>query len=77
MLQAILGAITAFVLAQPAVRQLIEEVAVKAIIDVLSRRAEDPEYEAKSDAVFERLRQAKTKEEVTDAQNALRVLLSS
>lgn len=64
-------------LAEPLVRAEIEKVALEAIALLLHRRSADPDFLAKSDAVNASLANAKTPEDLTNAQNALRALMAS
>lgn len=65
------------ILADPLVRSYIEGVTLKIVADILSRRAADPDFLAKSGAAFAALSSANTPEGIIDAQNTLRLLLAS
>lgn len=65
------------ILAIPAIRGMIEDVAMRAIADIFHRRSVDPNFLTKSDAAFAQLSAAKTPEETTNAQLLLRNLMAS
>jgi hypothetical protein len=63
-----------------AFRGLVEGIALKVAMavvgDILHRRASDPDFLNRSDAVFSQLSNAKTDQEKQDAQTALSTLMS-
>ena len=61
-------------LASPDVRLFFEELAIKVMAEVMHRRAIDPAFLVASDAAFKLKADAKTPEEITNAQNAIRLL---
>lgn len=63
------------ILAMPEVRSFVEEIALKLIADILHRRQTDPEFLAKSDAIFAGLGTAKTEEEKANALRSIQTFL--
>lgn len=64
-------------LADPAIRAEIEKIALEAVALLLHRRATDPDFLEKSDAVNASLAGAKTPEDLTNAQKALQSLMAT
>ncbi len=65
------------VLSSPAVRAFVADVAISVVAGLLRKRATDPAFLAESDKAFDALSTAKTPEELTNAQNLIRTLMSS
>lgn len=65
------------ILTDPIFRTVVENIAVKIIADICHRRTVDPAFLDSSNKAFAALNSAKTDEELVDAQNAIRVLMSS
>jgi len=69
--------IIAVLLSSPAIRGLIEEIALKLFADIFHRREIDPAFKAASDSAFGLLSAAKTDEEKTHALAEIQRLMSS
>lgn len=72
----VLEAILSALAASPAFRAIVKGFAIEVVAELLHRRATDPDFLAHSDATFVAISAAKTPEDLTRAQNALRSLLS-
>lgn len=70
-----IGPVLEAVLSSPAVRALIEGIALKLIVEILHRRSVDPNFLAESDSAFANLREAKNDEELANAQDQIRRLM--
>ncbi len=64
-------------LANPAFRTVVEDVAMKIFADVFHRVKSDPAFAAQFDAATAQLSAAKTPEDQIHAQNAIRLLMQS
>lgn len=64
-------------LSNPVVRSFIEGICVKVIVEIFRRRALDPDWQKKSDEVFDRYASAETEEEKTNALLAMQNLIST
>lgn len=69
--------ILAIVLGSPAVRAFVADIAISVVASFLHKRTTDAAFLAASDKAFAELAKAATPEEVTSAQNLLRLLMSS
>lgn len=73
----VIGPLLEALLSSPAFRALVEGIALKFISEILHRRSVDPQFLKDSDVAFSSLMTAKTDEELTDAQNQVRRLMSN
>ena len=64
------------VLSLPPIREFMHDLVLRIVAEIFHRRKTDPEYEALSDAAFQRFNDAKTEKEEADAIAGLRALVS-
>lgn len=66
----------AFLVSSPAFRSLVEGIAIKIIADIFHRRASDPDFLAKSDALFQARALATTDEDRLNVEKAIQALIA-
>lgn len=76
LLGCVLEEILAFLVSSPAFRSLVEGIALKIVADIFHRRATDPDFLAKSDALFQARTLATTDEDRMNVEREIQALMA-